>query len=353
MSSPAQCSLVKPRHLRPGDTIAAVTPSWGAPGAFPERYQAGKRQLEQAFNVKVVEMPHTLRPPEWVAANPRARAQDLMGAFADSAISGIFATIGGADSIRLLPFLDLDVIRANPKVFLGFSDITSLHLACHAAGLVTFYGPTVMAGFGENGGIHRFTADGVRRALFQVEPIGVVPPNDEGWTAGPTDWSDARLQMLPRPLETAEPPRILQGRGVVSGPLLGGCAEVLEMAKGTAWWPANGRWDGAILFYETSEDAPDPKWIRYWLRNYAAQEILGSLAGVLLARPDPRGDSTYRNRLEAEVLEGLAEAGLSKLPVLSGLDFGHTMPMMTLPYGVHAQIDCTAATLTITEAGVV
>ena len=129
--------------------------------------------------------------------------------------------------------------------------------------------------------------------------------------------------------------------------------KVLEMVKGTAWWPPLSAWDGAILFYETSEDAPAPGFVRYWLRNFAAQGILGRLGGLLLARPDPGGDPTYRARLEVAIMETLAEEGRSDLPVLSGLDFGHTSPMLTLPYGVRATIDCEAASLIITEAGVV
>jgi len=351
MSHPS--TLVKPRRLSAGDRIAAVTPSWGGPGAHPGRYEAGKRQFEAEFGIEIVEMAHTLAPEDWVRANPKARADDLMAAFADPTIAGIVATIGGDDSIRLLPHLDLATIRRNPKVFIGFSDTTSLHLACHAAGLGSFYGPSLMAGFGENGGMHRLAVDGVRRALFETDPIGTIGRNAEGWTVERLDWSDPSLQARRRVLLPADPPRILQGRGSASGRLLGGCAEVLEMAKGTAWWPPLAAWDGAILFYETSEDAPPPGFVRYWLRNFAAQGILPRLSGLLLARPDPGGDETYRQRLEAAVTETLAEEGFGDLPVLSGLDFGHTSPMLTLPYGVMASLDCTSASLTITEAGVV
>lgn len=111
-------------------------------------------------------MPHTLASPEWIAANPEARAQDLMGAFADPSINGIIAAIGGDDSIRLMPYLNLDVMRSNSKVFLGFSDTTSLHLACYTAGLTSFYGPSILAGFAENCVMHQYTVDAVRKALF-------------------------------------------------------------------------------------------------------------------------------------------------------------------------------------------
>ncbi|MDV3250044.1 hypothetical protein DevBK_01730 [Devosia sp. BK] len=124
------------------------------------------------------------------------------------------------------------------------------------------------------------------------------------------------------------------------------------MVKGTAWWPSLEAWDGAMLFYETSEDAPPAKFIRYWLRNYAALGILNRLNGILLARPDPLGDPTYQKQLETVVTDILAETGLPNLPVLSGLDFGHTMPMLTLPYGAIAEIDCANASLSITTSGV-
>lgn len=346
-------SLTKPRRLRPGDRVAAVTPSWGGPGTFPHRYQAGKRQLEETFGVKVVEMSHTLADPGYIAARPGVRADDLMRAFADPDIAGIVATIGGDDCIRLLPHLDLAVIRDNPKVFIGFSDTTALHFACVAAGLASFYGPSLMAGFGENGGMHRFTIDGVRKALFSDEPIGRVPLNEEGWTVERVDWARPELQSQKRLLQPATPPLVLQGTGMATGHLLGGCVEVIEMVKGTRWWPPLEAWRGAILFYETSEDAPPTKFIRYWLRNFAAQGILQVLNGILIARPDPGGNAGYQEELEAAFVECLAEAELSQLPVLSRLDFGHTQPMLTLPYGAEAQIDCASGELRIADSGVV
>ena len=132
--------MLKPQKLNPGDRVATVSLSWGGPGTFPQRYEAGKRQLQDEFGVQVVEMPNTLKDADWLARNPKARADDLMQAFADSSIKGVFSTIGGEDSIRLLPYIDLTVIGDNPKVFLGYSDTTISHLVCYKAGLVSFYG---------------------------------------------------------------------------------------------------------------------------------------------------------------------------------------------------------------------
>ena len=81
--------MLKPKRLEPGDKVAAISLSWGGPGTIPHRYQAGKRQLAEAFDLKVVETPHALRSASWLEANPRARADDLMGAFADPSIKAI------------------------------------------------------------------------------------------------------------------------------------------------------------------------------------------------------------------------------------------------------------------------
>src|SRR5690625_6173391 len=89
-------------------------------------------------------MPHSLKGTEYLYTNPQARAEDLMTAFKDESIKAIFANIGGEDSIRLLPYIDFDVIRENPKIFLGYSDVTVAHLFCHQAGISSFYGPAVL-----------------------------------------------------------------------------------------------------------------------------------------------------------------------------------------------------------------
>ena len=164
--------MIKPPKLNPGDKIATVSLSWGGPSVFPYRYQSGVRQLQEEFGLQVLEMPNTLKDADWLSRNPQARADDLMQAFADPSIKGIFSTIGGDDSIRLLPFLDLSVIRNNPKIFLGFSDTTISHLACYKAGLVSFYGPSIMIEFAENCGMFPYVVQSLRNTLFSSDRIG-------------------------------------------------------------------------------------------------------------------------------------------------------------------------------------
>ncbi|GAB4442896.1 MAG: LD-carboxypeptidase [Anaerolineae bacterium] len=346
--------MIKPAVLKPGDTVATVSLSWGGPGAFPHRYEAGKRQLAETFGLNVIEMPHTLRDPDWLWRNPQARADDLLAAFADPAINGIISTIGGDDSIRLLPFLDLDLIRANPKVFVGYSDTTISHLACFKAGLISFYGPAMMAGFAENGGLLPYMVESVRRTLFSVEPVGEILPNQNGWTVERLEWGNPANQERPRKLHPSTGWRWLQGRGRWEGRLLGGCIEVLDWLRGTPFWPGPEQWAGAILFLETSEDAPPPSQVKYLLRTYAALGILPRLSGLLFGRPGgsdllPEQFAEYDDVISAVVAE---EAGLPDLPIITRMDFGHTDPMFVLPYGVRAVIDADTRRFSIIEAAV-
>ena len=344
---------MRPKRLRFGDRVAAVSLSWGGPGAYPERYRIGKRQFEEQFGVAVVEMPHTTADPEWLAQHPQARAEDLMSAFSDESIDGIVSTIGGDDSIRLIPYLDLELIEQNPKPLIGYSDTTVAHLACFKAGLTSFYGPSLMTGFAENGGMHRYLVDSFQRTLFECKPLGKVPENDDGWTVEFPDWSDQEVEERPRTLNTCSGWRFLQGTGVREGHLIGGCLEVLEWLRGTSLWPSPEEWSGAILFLETSEEAPPPRDLARALRVYAAEGVLEQLAGILFGRPGGQIDQNLFEQYDQSLLQVCCdEQGLDDLIIVSGMDFGHTDPIMTLPYGVRARIDCSTNEFSIVEPAV-
>jgi muramoyltetrapeptide carboxypeptidase LdcA involved in peptidoglycan recycling len=346
--------MIKPPALHPGDKVATVSLSWGGPGAVPHRYAAGKKQLQDEFGMVVVEMPHTMSDPDWLQCNPRARADDLMAAFSDPSIHAIFSTIGGDDSIRLLPYLDLEVIRSNPKVFMGYSDTAITLMAGYKAGLVTFYGPSIMSGFGESGGLFPYMVESVKKSLFSIDPIGEVAPNNAGWTVEILPWEDPANQAKRRRLTPSTGWHYLQGQGVHTGHLIGGCIEVLDWLRGTQIWPSPDDWQDAILFLETSEDAPSPDLVLYYMRTYAAMGILKRLAGVLFARPGgqvPPGKFEEYDRVLLQVIT--EEEGLTGLPLVTGMDFGHTDPMFVLPYGVQARIDCDHQRFEILESAVV
>lgn len=345
--------LIKPAKLRPGDKVAAVTLSWGGPGAIPHRYQAGKRQLQDTFNVEVIEMPHTFKDPEWISRNPQARADDLMKAFADPSIRGIVSSIGGDDSIRILPYIDLNIIRANPKVFVGYSDTTVTHFVCYKAGLGSMYGPSIMAGFAENGGMFPYMVESVRKTLFSSEAIGAIEPNEEGWTAERLDWAEPKNQGRKRRLNPSTGWRFLQGADMAQGRLIGGCVEVLDWLRGTDFWPESAAWQDAILFLEISEEAPPPLFVTRTLRTFAALGILRQLSGILFGRPGGNTPTERFDDYDQALLKVVAdEEGLTNLPVVTHMDFGHTDPMFVLPYGALAQIDSQRQTFVIVESAV-
>ena len=346
--------VIKPKGLRPGSRVAAISLSWGGPGTFPYRYEIGKRQFEETFGVRVIETAHALRDADWLANNPEARADDLMAAFADETIDGIISTIGGEDSIRTLPYLDLDLIRKNPKIFMGFSDTTISHAACFKAGIVSFYGPSFMAGFAENGGMFPYMTDSVRRTLFATEPIGVIEPNRAEWTVEHLPWEDPENQSIHRKLNPCTGWRFHQDEGVVEGQLFGGCVEVLDWLRGTDYFSAAGDLQGAVLFLETSEEGAPPSFLSRFVRCLAAMGILEGLSGILLGRPgggvDPQTFNEYDDALRRTVR---VEHGLSDMPIVTNMDFGHTDPMFVIPIGTKVRIDSAKREIAIDEAAVI
>ncbi len=341
--------LIKPEKLQPGDMVATVSPSWGGAGD-PEirwRYEQGIKRLEEIFGLQVVPMPSSLKGSEYLYENPQARAEDLMIAFKDKRIKGIFANIGGEDSIRLLPYIDFDVIRENPKIFMGYSDVTVSHFFCYKAGLSSFYGPAILVDFAENVEMNPYTITAVKGALFSNEVIGDIQPAKE-WTSEYLEWIEVNKNQR-RKMKQNTGYELLQGSGTVQGRLIGGCIEVLEFMKGTELWPKKEHWEDSILFFETSEEYPEPGNVKYWLRNYAVQGILQKAKGIIFGKPQ---DEKYYGEYKGEILKVMREYQLEDLPILYNLNFGHTEPKFILPYGAMAEIDCENKRFTILESGV-
>ncbi|WP_188456286.1 S66 family peptidase [Virgibacillus oceani] len=341
--------LIKPQKLQRGDRVATVSPSWGGAGD-PEirwRYEQGVQRLKEIFGLEVVPMPNSLKGTEFTYENPRARAWDLMTAFRDKNIKGIFANIGGDDSIRLLPFIDFDVIRDNPKIFMGYSDVTVSHLFCHKAGISSFYGPAILTDFAENMDMDPYTIEMIERTLFSSEVIGEIKPALK-WTSEFLEWVESNKHTR-RTMQPNTGYELLQGSGVAQGRLIGGCIDVLEFAKGTPLWPKSEYWKDGILFFETSEDQPAPEFIRYWLRNYAAQGILHQVNGIIFGKPI---HEKYYEEYKEEILNIMKEYSLENLPILYNLNFGHTEPKIILPYGALSKIDCEKVKFHILESGV-
>ena len=343
-------NLIKPKRLHKGDKIATVSLSWGGAGDADIlwRYEQGKKRLQDIFGLEVVEMPNTLKGTEYIYNHPKKRAEDLMMAFSDKSINGIFSCIGGDDSVRMLPYIDFGVIKDNPKVFLGYSDTTISHMICLKAGLSSFYGASVLAEFAENISMHEYTIKWIEKALFSPAIIGNIEPS-RVWTSEYLPWMESNKNIT-RILNENIGYEVLQGHKKVQGRLIGGCIEVLEMIKQTPLWPSDDIWEDSILFFETSEDKPDPSYIEYWLRNYGTQGILNKARGMIWGKPY---DNVYYDEYKGAIKKILSELNLSDMPVLYNMNFGHTAPMTVLPYGAFAEIDCSRASFTILENGVV
>ncbi|MGH2760073.1 MAG: S66 family peptidase, partial [bacterium] len=316
--------------LKAGDTVATISLSSGAAGSLPVRYGAGKQQLEETFGLRVVEAPNSQRDAQFLYENPQARVDDLHWALTDDDVAAIISNIGGSESVRLLPLIDFDLIRQHPKVLMGFSDTTVQHVAHLHAGVVSFYGPSLLCDLAENCGIHPFTENEIRRVLFSSIPPGELLASTE-WTEQFLEWGDPENQHVRRTFVPNPGWTWVQGvdSDPVAGPLLGGCIEVLEMLKATAWWPPIDRWSGAVLYFETSEVVPEPTLVEKWLRNYGSQGILERAGGMLIGRPY-RYAAVPKDELFGVIRKVLREFGRADMPVVADLDFGHTSPQCVM-----------------------
>lgn len=360
--------LIKPERLRRGDTVALITLSWGGASEFKDRYLAGKKQIEQTFKLKVIETPSALKSADWIYEHPEERLNDLIWAFEKPEVKAIISIIGGDDSIRLLDFVKkehLDTIKKNLKIFVGLSDTTTINFLCLKAGVVSFYGPSVLFGLAENGGIDNYTKEYFEKALFSDNPIGKIENSKNGWTLDRVSWKKEyqdKKRKMQKPLQI----NFIQGTGVTEGNLIGGCVDVLEFMKGTELWPDKSLWENAILFLETSEEIPSPDQFKRWLRNYGSQGILRNINGIIFGIPggDIESDALdYEEKLknhlkrfkeyEKALLKVAKEYNREDLIIATQLQFGHTMPMITLPYGVKIKLDAENKEIKIIESGVV
>jgi muramoyltetrapeptide carboxypeptidase LdcA involved in peptidoglycan recycling len=342
--------LIKPQKLNPGDKVATVSLSGGTAG-YKEcrwRYEQGKERLQTVFGLEVVEMPHTLAAPEYIAAHPEARAADMMAAFADPSVKGIISCIGGEDTIRLLPYIDFDVIRNNPKIYTGYSDSTVNHFMCYKAGLSSFYGAALLVDFAENVAIHDYTVESVKKTLFTAEPIGKIETSPT-WTSESLRWVIENKNTA-RKFAPNNGYEVLQGSGKATGHLIGGCIEVMDWLRGTVLFPPISNFDGALLFFETSEEMPPPSNLRYMLRSFAALGVFDKANGIILGKPY---DNKYYEEYKPEILRILREYGREDMPVLYNASIGHCDPHYVIPYGALAEIDCDNAGFSILESGVV
>lgn len=342
-------NLTKPSHLQKGDTIGLVSPSSGLAGLVPHRVEQAKQMLEElGFRVKVGQ--HTLETEGYVSSAPEKRASDLHDMFQDTEVKGIISMIGGNHSNHLLPLLDYDLIRSNPKVFMGFSDITVLHLALHSqAGLVTFYGPAVLGQFGENPKMLEYTQEYLKKALMNTSPIGEVHASKK-WTEEVLNWFEKKDLERPRILKP-NPGYTWLREGAASGPILGGCISSMMHLTGSKYWPD---FTGKILLLETPEGVDFAKGqevseIDAYLMDLKLNGTFDKISGIVFGRPF--GHTIEQEKQLRKVILQHTEG--FNFPILYGVDIGHTDPMITIPLGVKVSLNSNKSYFSIDEAGVI
>ena len=312
--------LLKPRRLRPGNTIALVSPA----GRVESSALSGAIAQLDAWGFRVRLSAHALDTYGYLAGRDRDRAADLNRAFADPTIDGILCTRGGWGCNRILPLLDYDAIAANPKLLIGYSDITALLLALHRrTGLVGIHGPVAISSWTE------FSNRLLRSVLMAGDATQFANPPEV-------------------PVQT-----LTGGRS--RGPLLGGNLSTLISLIGSSYEPL---WDGAILFLE--EIGEDWYRVDRFLSQLSLAGILDRVNGVVFAqctRCGPavacEGEANYGTEPTLQ-LQDLLDHYLTPLgvPAWFGSAIGHIGNKFSLPLGIPAEIDADRGTIQLLEPAV-
>lgn len=311
--------LLKPPRLKPGDTVGIVAPAGAVYEAETVREAAAHME---ALGLRVKLGAHVLDQHGYLAGTDEARAADLNAMFADPDVRGILGLRGGWGCARILPLIDYDRVRADPKVVFGFSDITALLLALYVhAGLVTLHGPTGVSTW------NAFTVSHFRRVAFDAEaPTLRIPDRlENGWP----------------------PPRVVPiNPGTTRGRLAGGNLSVLAALVGTPYLPD---WDGHVLFLE--DIGEDIYRIDRMLTHLRLAGVLSAISGFIFGQcsdcePGTDGDSLTLDEVFADHLGPLG------IPAWYGSMIGHIRDKFTVPVGIEAEIDATAGTIRLLEAAV-
>jgi muramoyltetrapeptide carboxypeptidase len=309
--------VIKHKKLGAGSNIAVLAPA-GPPRA--ERLKRGAALLKKhGYNIRIY--PQVYRKRGYLAGDDKIRAQAVMDAFSDKSIDAIFAARGGFGCQRILPLLDFNIIEANPKPLIGYSDLTILLLSIyHKCGFVTFHGPMTEVDFGKHPS--RFQIDHFFKALESPEPIGFIP-TASGYRYGTLSGGKAR------------------------GEIIGGNISLINKLVGTGFLPS---FKNKVVFLEDTEEQP------YRIDGYLAHIFLGTdladAAGFIIGEITR---SEARNKAESLSLKQVLKdyfANIGK-PVITGYACAHGREKITIPIGIKVAIDAEKKTLEFLEAGVI
>jgi muramoyltetrapeptide carboxypeptidase len=324
---------IKPPRLNYGDTVGIVAPASAPPD--PKAIDRSVEALERlGFKPKLAA--NVRRRWGFLAGSDRERAADLMKMFLDPRVNAIICVRGGYGTARLLPLLDYGKIRANPKILIGYSDITSLHSAFLVkANLISFHGPMLNSDFIKNR-VPDFTLRSFLRTLMEPKPAGSI-------SSGSSPGKKLQAQMKGSKISVLH-------SGRASGQLIGGNLSILCATLATPYQPS---FKNKILFLEDLDEVPFrfDRMLTHLLNAGLLQQVAGIAIGTNKNCIDPKakGCKEYRQTMEDVFKERLAQL---KVPVVLGLPFGHVSMNATLPVGVTATLDGIKGDLVIEEAGV-
>lgn len=310
-----------PGRLTRGDTILFIAPS--GPLDTTRVHLAKKRLEERGFIV--IHSEDIFRSWGYLGGKDYRRAEELMNAFKQPEVKAIFPGTGGYGTTRILDKLDYNVIRNNPKILIGFSDITGLHLAINKlTGLVTFHTPNPMYGLGSENNLSPVSSHYFWKALEDTHPHGyTIELNSFGL-------SDSVI--------------VLNG-GVSTGELIGGNLSLICTLMGT---PYEINTDGKILFIEDVGEAPYR--IDRFLSQLKLSGKLETLNGVILGKFTRRTDESSDDLDGFSMMEVLEQyfSGLN-IPVIANYPIGHYKDNITIPVGVQAELNAERKTIRILQ----
>jgi muramoyltetrapeptide carboxypeptidase len=309
MDSPLTAEELKPRALKPGDLIEIVTPA--SPIDVSKVDAVTKLLLSQGYRVRLGE--HALERDWYLAGTDDQRARDLQAAFADPEVNAVLCSRGGYGCARILPYLDLDAIATSGKMFLGFSDITTLHLALNRRGLPTVHAPMALT-------LSKAREHWVTQSFLRVLRGEIMIPPD------------------------APPGQTVVG-GKAEGVVTGGCLCLLTDSIGT---PDAVDPRGKILIIEDVDEAPHR--VDAMLTHLLNAGLLFEVAGIVMGemtRTDEKMDTDIGFRKWEEiVVDRLEPLGV---PFILNYPFGHAPNMLSLPMGIRAVLNADEGTLEYTE----
>jgi muramoyltetrapeptide carboxypeptidase len=314
-------------RLQMGDEVRVVSPAVSL-GFIPEDQTLTARERVEGLGLRLSFSTNAEVMDRFDSSPVEARVTDLHEAFADAEVKGILTTLGGYNSNGLLGYLDYDLIRANPKIFCGFSDITALATAIYArTGLVTYSGPHFST-FGMKRGID-YTIEYFERCLMREEPFEVRPADH--WSDDPWYEDQENRDLVPNPGYE------IIYEGEVEGRLLGGNLGTLCLLFGTPYMPDL---EGSILLIEDDEETDAVHFDRS-LQSLIHQPGFEGVRAIVFGKFQ-RASTMDQETLTA-IVEGKRE--LDGMPVVAGASFGHTTPQFTFPIGGYGTLHAGGSTV--------